>query len=81
MIKPICEECEKDGKKYSVTEPLYRTSTLMGITPAYWDEEGIYHLSVNPNTTTYTYYCSNGHSIIVLTDIIGHQEPNPNQIK
>ena len=62
MKKPICEECEREGKKYSVKEPSCGMTTLMGISPGYWDEEGEYHPSHNPNTTTFTYRCSNGHS-------------------
>ena len=60
MNKPICEQCEEEGKKYTVTEGM-STTTLMGIIPAYWDEDGNYHQSVNPNKTTTEYYCSNGH--------------------
>jgi len=62
MNKPICKECEKKNKKYSVQDSGFGITTLMGITPAYWDEEGNYHESINPNRTTYTYNCSNGHS-------------------
>lgn len=62
MERPKCEECLKENKTYSVQEPQYGTTTLMGISPAYWDEEGKYHESYNPNTTTYEYRCSNGHS-------------------
>ena len=61
-MKPTCKECEKEGKKYSVVQPLYGTTTLMGSSPGYWDEDGKYHESINPNYTTYTYTCSNGHT-------------------
>lgn len=60
-MKPICKECKKEGKEYRVNEPLYGTTTLMGISPGYWDEDGKYHEPYNPNITTYTYNCSNGH--------------------
>ena len=66
-IKPTCKECEGEGKSYSVTEPQYGTTTLMGITPGYWDEAGEYHEPHNPNRTTTTYQCSNGHSWNVVT--------------
>lgn len=59
--KPICEQCVKEGKKYSVSEPQFGITTSMMPSPAYWDEEGNYHESYNPNTTTYEYQCSNGH--------------------
>lgn len=59
--KPICEKCIAEGKKYSISEPLYGVTTLMNITPAWWDEDGKYHESINPNKTTYEYNCSNGH--------------------
>lgn len=62
MNKPICEKCVQKGKKYSVTEPLGGFTTLMGISPGYWNEEGEYIPPYNPNYTTYTYNCSNGHS-------------------
>ena len=62
MKKPICIECEKENKKYSVTEPTTGMRTLMGIIPAYWDEDGNYHESVDPNHTTYQYQCGNGHT-------------------
>lgn len=62
MEKPKCEKCEAERKKYSVYVPCYGTTTLMCIQPAYWDEEGNYHEAHDPNHTTYTYNCSNGHS-------------------
>lgn len=62
MEKPICEQCEKEGKKYTVQQPMYGMTTLLAYTPGYWDEEGNYIQNNNPNTTTYNYECSNGHS-------------------
>ena len=66
MKKPICEKCEKEGNKYSVIEPQYGTTTLMCISPGYWDEDGNYHEPHDPNTTSYVYTCSNGHSFSVI---------------
>lgn len=63
-MKPRCEKCEGEGKKYSVSDPQLGVTTLMGISPGYWDEDGKYHEPYNPNTTTYTYTCSNGHTWI-----------------
>ena len=62
MEKPKCEKCINENKKYSVTQPQYGITTLMGISSGYWDEDGKYHEPYNPNRTTYTYICSNGHS-------------------
>lgn len=61
-MKPICKECKKENKKYSVEVPLYGATTSMCLIPAHWDEDGNYHEVVDPNTTTLTYRCSNGHS-------------------
>lgn len=62
MEKPICEVCTREGRRYSVEQPLYGITTLVCPSPAYWDEEGVFHEAHNPNTTTFTYRCSNGHS-------------------
>jgi len=62
MKKPICEKCVEAKQKYSVTEPMSGMTTLMCPAPGRWDEEGNYHEGFDPNTTTYTYTCSNGHS-------------------
>ncbi len=59
--KPVCKICESGNKKYSVVEPTFGTTTLMGISPAYWDEDGKYHEQLNPNHTTFEFICSNGH--------------------
>ena len=67
MTKPICKICESEGRKYSVTMSNFGTTTLMGIIPAYWDEDGIYHDSIDPNKTTFHHHCSNGH---LITEII-----------
>jgi hypothetical protein len=61
MKKPICKICEKENKKYSVVEPMGGTTTLMSIQSGYWDGEGKYFPPYNPNRTTYSYRCSNGH--------------------
>lgn len=62
MKKPTCKQCEAEGLKYSVQQPMYGTTTLLAYNPGYWNEEGEYVANKNPNTTTYTYNCSNGHS-------------------
>lgn len=58
----ICEQCQKEGKKSTITRPSGGFTTLMYSPPGYWDEGGKYHQSPNLNTTTYSYTCSNGHS-------------------
>lgn len=62
MEKPKCEKCIAEGKKYTVYVPMCGTTTLLAYIPAYWDEDGNYIQNKNPNTTTYTYTCSNGHT-------------------
>ena len=58
--KPICEQCEAEGKGCSVTAGPC-SQTLMGIMPDRWDADGTHHPAKDPNITTCTYYCSNGH--------------------
>lgn len=55
----ICEECKKEGKKSQVNEGPSMT-TCMGFSP-YYDEDGKHH-SHDPNTSTVSFSCSNGHS-------------------
>lgn len=62
MEKKICVACQKEDKKSTIMAPMYGTTTLIAHSPGYHDEEGIYHSNINPNTTTYEYTCSNGHS-------------------
>jgi len=54
----ICAECQAQGLKSKVT-PGTGWETLLGWRPFY-DEEGRFH-SHNPNVTTRSYECSNGH--------------------
>lgn len=60
MNKPICKECEKKKKKYSVYTGMSST-TLIAIPQPYWNEDGQYVSPRDPNTTTQEYSCSNGH--------------------
>jgi hypothetical protein len=56
-----CPECVENGQ----TSKLYtngNSSTLLGWTSPYYDEDGQYH-SHNPNTVTSYYSCSKGHQI------------------
>lgn len=55
MKCPVCQE----KKLTSYVYPGAMVSTLLGFTPFY-DEKGDYHIH-NPNRTTVTYTCSNGH--------------------
>lgn len=54
----ICERCQQEGKRSTVQGGAGIT-TLMGYS-AYWDQDGDYHCH-NPNITTTSYHCSNGH--------------------
>lgn len=57
-MKIICPKCREQGLK-SIVEPGMRTTTLMVI-HEWYDEEGDYHVE-DPNTTSTSYSCSNGH--------------------
>ena len=61
MEKKFCEQCQREGKTSTIYAPQCGRTTLMGIMPAYYDEKGDYHESVNPNYTTFEWSCSNGH--------------------
>lgn len=55
-----CPQCEKEGK----TSKVYvgaSTTTCMSLSDAYFDENGIYHESIDPNSHFQEYSCSNGH--------------------
>jgi len=55
----ICPECKKENKKSRVYLGSSFT-TLMAPVP-YYDEDGRLHVH-DPNITTISYSCSNGHS-------------------
>lgn len=54
-----CPECAKEGKRSRVSVGMSST-TCMGF-QAYYDEDGLYHCH-DPNITTTSYSCSEGHS-------------------
>ena len=54
-----CERCVKEGKRSTVRVEDY-TRTLLAV-DSYYDEDGFGH-SHDPNTSTTTYRCSNGHT-------------------
>jgi len=56
-----CEQCVKEGKRSTIT-PGVSSTTLMGYTPWYYDEDGNLQTNPNPNKTTTELHCSNGHS-------------------
>lgn len=60
MPKKFCPECQKNGQKSRIMIGLSRTTKLM-IPRPYYDEEGNYVCSKNPNTRITEYSCSNGH--------------------
>jgi hypothetical protein len=53
-----CPECVKAGLR-STVQVGYGTTTLLASRP-YYDEDGVLH-SHDPNRTSQTYGCSNGH--------------------
>lgn len=63
-----CPVCRRGGKRSTVTVGISWT-TAMG-TMAYYDEDGKYHY-FNPNTTTTSYECSNGHAFSVGSNSAG----------
>lgn len=54
----ICPECKEQGLKSKVYIGA-STATLMGVT-RFYDGEGNHHCH-DPNTTTTSYVCTNGH--------------------
>lgn len=54
-----CPECEKEGEKSTVIDPMGGATTLMAV-HAFWDEEDRHHHH-DPNATTTSYSCSRGH--------------------
>lgn len=60
-----CRKCVNEGLK-SILHSGECTTTLMGFSP-YWDEDGNEHVH-NPNRTTQSYSCSNGHRYIELSN-------------
>lgn len=65
MTKPICKQCESQGKSYGVT--LVGSYTTLQSTHIWWDEDGTKH-TIGPTTFT-TYRCTNGHHF--------QEEPTP----
>lgn len=55
-----CPECVKLGKRSTVTPGMSMT-TCMGWSPGYYDEDGKWIESEDPNIHTTEYSCSNGH--------------------
>ena len=60
--KKRCATCLEQGLRSKVYEQHAYSCTSMGISPAHWDEDGVWHPPYDPNECTYTYRCSNGHS-------------------
>jgi len=48
-----CPKCGSKARSY-----LYGTTTCMGYTPFYYDEDGVMHTNKNPNRTTEHWQCS-----------------------
>lgn len=58
----ICPKCKELNQKSTVQVGV-GSSTLL-YCPAYYDEDGVYHVH-DRNKTTYTYSCSKGHQMTV----------------
>jgi hypothetical protein len=54
----ICQECKTEGKKSRVYEGP--SSTTCMYSPPFYDEDGKHH-DHDPNTSTTSFSCSNGH--------------------
>ena len=68
-----CPECIKEGKT-SCVYPGVSMSTLV-YSPSYYDEQGNYVQTPDPNTHTTEYTCSNGHKFVTENGKIRFQ-PN-----
>ncbi len=53
-----CPECQKKGKRSHVF--FYGSYTTLIAAHPYYDEDGNYHAN-NPNISSASYSCSNGH--------------------
>lgn len=62
MICPTCKEKDMRSRVYSQGT----SSTLLGWSPGYYDEDGNYVENPDPNRHTTTYLCSNGHQWTVI---------------
>lgn len=60
MTKPKYKICETENKQYRVYQGVTITTDVAAPAP-YWDEEGNYIVSPDPNTSSTEYSCSNGH--------------------
>ena len=57
----FCPECLKEDEKSCVFIGI-TTRTAMAPPNPYYDEEGVFRIPKNPNTTTINYSCSRGHT-------------------
>lgn len=55
-----CPYCAEEGRTSTVGDNGHST-TLLGFTPGYWDEQGIYHKTKDPNRKRQYFHCSNDH--------------------
>jgi hypothetical protein len=60
LVNGKCAQCEHEGKKSNVFFGM-KTTTLLGYTPKYYNQDGELVTNKDPNTHTQEYYCSNGH--------------------
>jgi len=63
MICPVCEKLEVKSQ----VDSHGGTSTLLGGSRDYYDEQGVHHFH-DINTTRWNYSCSRGHNF----DMVGH---------
>ena len=59
-MKRLCEECKSQNLKSKVFQGA--STTTLGLSIHYWDEDGKEHTPQDVNTTTTQYRCSNGHT-------------------
>lgn len=65
--KVICPDCQKLGLKSTVnfTGVGTKTKTVTWI-PITYDENGTPTYHKDPNPTSWLYYCSNGHTFVII---------------
>ncbi len=62
LVKGVCSECRRTGRRSTVRMENPTVCTLTGCERAYYDEDGAYHPE-RCNTCVSSGKCSNGHRV------------------